>query len=235
MNFDQVYALFCDILKKNNLSDMELDDMRWVDCGYSFLGGQIYDRLEEIDGVDSVKVGSSKLVVLLDGVNDFVVKIPLYGEAPYDEEYGNFLIDDEETNLWERDYCAKEAKTYNDFFCLGKHLESMLAETRFCGLYGCVPIYVSERVKPTCYSLLANDKSISNDSRKKASDYCVSTKNNELCPVLMAAFIQQYGYEMARGLDRALQDYAVNDVHPGNCGIDAHGRLKILDYSGFNY
>lgn len=234
MNFDQVYSLFCDILKKDTLSDAELDNLRWVNCGYGY-DADVYGRLEQIDGIDEVKYGSSKLVFLLDDVSDFVVKIPFYGEAPYESAVGGFLIDDSECNEWEVDYCKEECEVYGIFKDIGDGIENMLAETRFCGFYGCVPIYVSERVKPTCYSFLAEDKSIVSDSRKKASEYCLTTEDNELCPVLMAAFIQSFGYEMAKRLDRALQKYRVNDVHPGNCGFDSRGRIKVLDYSGFNY
>lgn len=226
MNKQEVYELFCGILVKNHFSDEELSDELWsVDGGDEYF----YDHLTNLDGIADYDVGASKLVLFLDGVDDFVVKIPLHGAAYWYESLDGFdFMDDDVVEKWSKDYCEQEAYVYSDFCYDDDDYTNMLAGTWYVGNYGMVPIYVSEKVSTY------NGCKASEDSTSKAEEYIKESQDYTLGKTLLSVFIEHWGYKRAIEFSKKLKKHdADDDICDRNCGLDKFGRIVVLDYSGF--
>lgn len=226
MNKQEVYKLFCDILVKNMFSDDELDEELWsADGGDEYY----YSHLTNLDGITDYDVGASKLVLFLDGVDDFVIKLPLHGAAYWYESLDGFdTMDKDVVEEWSKDYCEQEAYIYSEFCYEDDDYVNMLAGTWYVGNYGIVPVYVSEKVKN--YGNCA----ASADSTSKAEEYIRESQDYTLGKDLLSVFIEHWGYKKAVKFSRLLRKHdADDDICSRNCGLDKQGRIVVLDYSGF--
>lgn len=226
MNRQDVYKLFCDILTKVSFYDYELDDELWVDCCDEYN----YDHISCLNDIEWCRSGASKLVIALEGVDSYVIKIPLHGEAYYDSDEQRFVLEDRsEVEEWDYNYCELEAQKYIDMLQETNGFEKMFAATTFEGFYGMVPIYVSDRVQSHfCYRA-------SDDSKNKVQQYKSDTHDNTFSDTLMSMFVECWGFDDTVELGRILREHEIDDdIIFRNCGLDANGRIVILDYSGFN-
>ena len=217
------------------------------------------DTFKRMTGADKVINGVSKLVLFFEEYPNYVFKIPFQGYYSINECDVDSFKDAAESNcvpeyfntddivlynhangkcelpIDESNYC--EAEEY--FYRIAKKnkISSMFAKTQFLCTVGFIPIYVSNRVESK-YSYNKSKHNI-----KKYNDIAnqIVTKSNkkyntysELHSVELSSFIADYGINAAKRLIDFINKYNISDFHDGNFGYDKDGRIKIIDYSGFN-
>ena len=167
------------------------------------------------------RTGETKICLLSDELPDWVIKVGY--------TYPGASVED-------KDYCSIEADNYeraveeglDEFFAaIYEIYEVCLPEE-----YGCnrrAIFYIQERAEPneektssTCHDFLCS---------------CCSCKNCDYCWEDGDDYdrLESLFGEMGRldKLFRFVKEYKVNDLHSGNFGYTKKGKVKIIDYSGY--
>lgn len=228
------------------------------DCvGYEH-EGDLWSALELF--FDDIRVGSSKLVLVSDKIPDYVYKIPLRGSYGYEKLVGEdgYLYDSNDLSYYEfkqagsklqfpaakgvfgltstSDYCAVEARVteYVERF-YPADVELAIAPTFFIGeIAPGFPVYVSERVDMAdgCdgAKCLSDFSATFSDSRKIAGKIKCAALDDDL----IACFVDCYGEKLAKAMIDFVNDTNIHDLYWANVGFDEDGRIRIVDYSGYD-
>lgn len=127
-------------------------------------------------------------------------------------------------NEW--DYCKTEAELTS--FIEGKAIEDYFCKTYYIGDINNWPVYISEYAEKDCYEIVASEDSISKSKTYEGIErigYWMIAKMLENRPKEITDCIQDL-------LDFC-NEFRLNDFHGGNFRA-SNGRVKIVDYSGFN-
>lgn len=225
MKPDELYEDFIQILYDEKLDPYDMEGYLWSD----FTGEYNYENFSDMFGVEWVRSGATKLVIKLWECDEYVIKIPLHGDAAWDVSAGDFT----EKNRYchalgeQDDYCLAEQTVYDKVCQFAPESASILTKTVYVGSYGIVPIYVSE---------YADDIEDSNIDSSDAAQYEARSINPCISKSLLGKFIDEYGLEPVKNLIYLLKDMGVcDDINQRNCGLGMDGRIKMIDYSDFNY
>ena len=184
-----------------------------------------FDELDE-EGSDEEWIyhyGASKFVIAID--EKTVVKIPFNGiirETGDPDDWEGYFCPFEICE----DYCDLEASIYADAVAAG--VSQFFAKTVWGGV---MPkntrfnYYISDRVTP--YS--PNKNKPSKNSLEKA-------KKIKSTPIPIPCLALLYDYYTEEDIYKFLNfiiDNGIDDLHSGNWGVAADGRLVLLDYSGY--
>lgn len=232
-------------------TDMDYYSTYWMDESEEDLDDAYEGLFSVLDNVDWVSHGVTKLVVAFKDEPDYVFKIPFQGGIvvdynndswdyvtnPYDYEYTHAnKYEVEGLSNW--DYCETEQYVYNQAKEQG--VEDLFANTFFLTqLWNYTTpfrIYASQKIEhPGFYDA---GKVISENSRREASNISIiyrrSTKRSgNICDNILAAFVEDYGYDIASQFFVFVNNLDIRDLHGDNFGFDSAGHIKVLDYSSF--
>lgn len=202
-----------------------------------------------------VKCGSSKAVFAVEGLDEWVFKVPLYGMVNYlyddDTEEGDVSYDAFEgahknvefplvtkAHEWshEWDYCETEAVVTSYMEEHYPRLCPLIARTYYIGdIAPGMPLYVSERAEHGYYSGVASLKSDSSTYERSYEKAKFCHHGPQFCREFVALFIDSYGYDEANQMLEVADEIGFNDVYEANLGFDAEGRVHVIDYSGFSW
>ena len=196
---------------------------------------------------DYYKTGASKIVLFYDDIENWVVKLPYFGEYDAGEEYKEYNSDNclyyerADYNLYEYDldpgnYCEIESFLAEKAEAEG--LGKLFAKTYYIKDFDGVPVYVSEKIEKTvnCFHKIKYQKQ---DSCKRA-EYLYNCYKNECEQAglynnkIFSFFIDQYGQKKTENLIRFISEYRIEDLTSYNMGFDRFGKIKIIDYSSFH-
>ncbi|HAU87281.1 MAG TPA: hypothetical protein DCW90_17880 [Lachnospiraceae bacterium] len=194
-----------------------------------------YNEIMQIVGASEYNFGCSKIVFSFDELEDYVVKIPFFGEWVYDEDaeddcmYGYTGASDEG---YCDDYCNKEAEVYKLF--KKNSLDDFVFGTKLAGwIYDNVPVYISEKCDVCGFSYFKDGTAIPKALREIGEK--TSEKNNwVMSGDVIANFIMNYGEEKTNEFLKFIRNNGIGDLHKGNVGFDANNNIRLIDYSGFN-
>lgn len=243
-----------DLAKRFAIEDLER--RLWCADEWVFDDGDYSDSIEGAWGDDfaSVKNGSTKVVFEIDGIEDWVFKIPIFGMVSfsYDEDeegdvhydmyegafkdvvFPRLVIPPKWRHLW--DYCETEAIITDYVERYFPHQQSLIARTYYIGdIAKDIPLYVSERVPFGYYEgkEFVTTSSATYARSKEKAEFCHSVPS--LSSEHVAMFIDSYGYDEASQMLDLAGDMEIADIYEANLGFDEEGRIHIIDYSGFSY
>jgi hypothetical protein len=192
------------------------------------LGGSKEDYMDRFH----IYKGATKLVID-DVERDYVIKIPLEGEASTDDDgiyYQSFN--------YEYDYCDIEKNIYEDLpYCV----KPLFAETQFlCTLDNSISIYIQEKVTESFYdSEQGNREFIYGDlpENEKATMRSFNEKRYTwtLEPQFIYDILLRYGEMTVEELMYVIDYFSITDLHSRNYGYQKDGKPKIYDYSGYEF
>lgn len=242
---DKLFNLFYDNVH-GRISEDELRDT------YSWTSEE-YEHTEEIENalVDSLDTygvccGASKLVLKFKDCSDWVFKIPFQGDFDYldtywesdKREYIHFKDIAKEIRLpgysfskEEWDYCHVEAEITRAVEETHPYLQDMFAKTYYIGTYG-VPIYVSERCDGDWYEefdAVRDSAEYAAEYRSYFSQSYRATMNRDQ----QIAFVLSWGLAKANKLFYFIENIKINDLHEANLAYDSEGKVRLIDYSGY--
>lgn len=189
-------------------------------------------------------MGASKLVILPYGA-DFVIKIPFNGR------YFNRRIDCKTGEItseggWERftseeyysegmdfdgDYCGREVDISD--MATAEDLEECFAITECVGRCGDYLIYKQARATTILADVLdEKSDSLSFEERKSIRDKCNNMGVYGFNIYWLKDFLEFFGEEILKQLDRFINTYDINDLHTSNVGYIGN-RPVLIDYSGY--
>lgn len=228
----------------NHLKDLSIANI--VECGGGEQGSG--DAIDDIVHSSKMKFewydyGVSKIVFYFSDIPDYVIKIPFqfYYNYEYDYKQDDYIETGEleefsyadydapfdNLNLW--DYCETEAEYYNIAYF--SHVDECFAGTEYLCKIQNHPIYISEKIE----FVLSDNRGTIKPSDKA---FCTANKwtvNSEYgLQKAMPYFIDAYGEEKASEFLRFLNNNPIEDFHSGNFGFDKNGKIKLIDYSGWN-
>lgn len=209
-----------------------------------------YEGLYSIlDNVDWIAHGVTKLVIAFKDESNYVFKIPFHGGKIVDwEEDPCDYVDEDYTYLYSHankydekslsnwDYCQVEEYVYDQ--SVEWEVENLFANTFFLTQDWCPAgrpfrIYASQKIEmPSFYG---TSRTISDKSREVASNISKHSKEYYISNSMLAAFIEDYGYETASQFFDFITALDVRDLHGDNLGFDSNSHVKVLDYSSFNF
>ena len=184
------------------------------------------------------ETGCSKIVFGFSELEDYVVKLPLFGQwiEQYDKYTDDYYIVFDEynnanSNHNSNDYCYKESEIYK--LLQEDGLADLAFGTHFLFSVDGVPVYMSE-ICENCGLTVSNCYPfVSEDSRKKGQQK--SQRNGYIMyDDMLSVFIEQYGESVTDGLLEFISKYGIRDFHNGNVGYDSNGCIRMIDYSGFD-
>lgn len=225
MKPDELYEDFIQILYDEKLDPHDMEGYLWSD----FTGEYNYENFSDMMGVEWVRSGASKLVIKLWECDEYVIKIPLYGDGAWDLSAGDFTEKNKYCHaLGEQDdYCLAEETVYDRVCQLVPESASILTKTMYVGSYGTIPIYVSE---------YADDIEESDVNSSDAAQHEARIITPCISKTLLGMFIDEYGVNPVRDLIDMLKSMDLcEDINQRNCGIGRDGRIKMIDYSDFKY
>lgn len=210
-----------------------------------------YDSLYSmLDNVDWIAHGVSKLVIAFKDEPDYVFKIPFHGGkiVDYNDDPSDYVDDDyvyiyshanqyDIKTLSNWDYCGIEEYVYKQ--AVKWDVENLFANTFF--LMDIVEPYLDFRIYASCKikttSFYESNKNISDASKKEASDISKNSiaHSHPISDNMLAAFVEDYGYDVANQFFDFLNTLNVRDLHGDNVGFDTDGKAKVLDYSSFSH
>lgn len=199
----------------------------------------LYCNLKDEIGASWFEFGCSKIVFGFSELEDYVVKLPLFGQwiekyDKYTDDY--YIVFDEYKNASSDeyppdDYCHKENEIYKLLQEYG--LEDLAFGTYFLFSVNGVPVYMSEMCENCGLRSSKCFPSVSEESQKKGQQK--SQRNGYIMyDDMLSVFIEQYGESMTDDLLEFISKYGVRDFHNGNVGYDSNGRIRMIDYSGFD-
>lgn len=205
--------------------------------------------LYQIEGVNNVKAGCSKVCIFFDEMPNYVFKIPFRGCAlkyycededcffnqfEYDwSSYHKYSLANNNNRFQlenEFDYCEAEEFVYNVAVKWG--IEDCFARTFKVAEYNGVPIYASERVKYPRFDI-TYAQGISGNSREKARELSREYGFSALGEDKLTSFVDFYGVDKIIKLILFLKNYRISDLHNDNVGFNDKQPV-VLDYSSFD-
>lgn len=207
-----------------------------LDCDFKELTDENYEEkvLSLLDlsvYLGAAEAGATKAVLYPLEDSNKVVKIPFQGQKEYlysgeDKTFCSFhgaLA----PNYW--DYCRVEAEVYIKAKEAG--LENYFAKTEFIGYVNGFPIYAQTKVDILID--IMEEKSYSEDIKRKTRNTCNSLNARCFNACWISDFLDYYGKETFKKLDRFLKEYGIWDLHGGNLGYLSNGAPVIVDYSDY--
>ena len=189
------------------------------------------------NGNFNYKNGATKLVLIPESEEDYVIKIPYTGCWSQEEgfysndvyhsgytDYLEFCNGEGQENEW--DYCEGEVQRYQ--IAKENGLEQCFAKTEFVGYINDYPIYVQE--KCVTFSSCSSEHQHSKEERSKTAECCYyySINTNWLTD-----FRLYYGEKFLLKFINFIQNkYWDDDLRNENIGY-CSGRPVLIDYSGF--
>ena len=189
-------------------------------------------------------MGASKLVILPFG-EDFVIKIPFNGTYCDDEidyETGEVLSEGRwecftseeyysENMDFDGNYCGREADISD--IATAEDLEECFAITECVGRCGDYLIYKQARATTILADVLdEKSDSLSLEERKSIRDKCNNMGVYGFNIYWLKDFLEFFGEEILKQLDRFINTYGINDLHTSNVGYIGN-RPVLIDYSGY--
>lgn len=196
---------------------------------------------EEIDGIDYIAYGCTKVVLFPSYCDKFVIKIPFLGMVKYDSQDKNpfrgvcyYKDEDYRTVKSKWDHCCLEEFIYNNAVKHG--LGDMFCGTRYIGKIDRFPVYISERsgyALDEDYGHRPSEEGIKYSASKSSSDNvaCYNMPAS-MEPETLALFYDSWGKELTDKLVDFLLDNHISDCHNGNVAF-RDGKIRIIDYPGF--
>ena len=188
--------------------------------------------------------GASKLVILPFG-EDFVIKIPFNGQYcgyEVDDETGEIISEgrweyftsDEyysENMEFDGNYCGREADISD--MATAEDLEECFAITECVGRCRGYLIYKQARATTILDDVLdEKSDSLSLEERKSIRDKCNNMGVYGFNIYWLKDFLEFFGEEILKQLDRFINTYDINDLHTSNVGYIGN-RPVLIDYSGY--
>lgn len=223
----------------SKLDSVQLNSLNWYPAWY-------YDNCEVDGAFDDVSdlvgatiyFGCTKVVFLFSEYPQYVVKVPFVGVQYWETEDDcdePSYVESEALFRNQEDYCAIEEGVYSA--ARFDEVEDIFAETSFLGQLGEVKMYVAECAGVSFFGF--SDSDISDNSWNKSTE--IREKKGlgkwdgystvfEYLPII----VEQYGAEYAEKLVAFCEDEGVQDLHHGNVAWNDEGKLKFIDYSGYN-
>ena len=189
-------------------------------------------------------MGASKLVILPFG-EDFVIKIPFNGTYCDDEidyETGEVLSEGRwecftseeyysENMDFDGNYCGREADISD--IATAEDLEECFAITECVGRCGDYLIYKQARATTILADVLdEKSDSLSLEERKSIRDKCNNMGVYGFNIYWLKDFLEFFGEEILKQLDKFINTYNINDLHTSNVGYIGN-RPVLIDYSGY--
>lgn len=221
----EFYEDFIQILYDEEFDPHDMEGYLWSD----FTGEYTYENFSAMSGVEWVRSGASKLVIKLWECDEYVIKIPLFGDGAWDLSEGDFTEKNKYCHALggQSDYCLAEQTVYERVNCIFPESSEILTKTEYVGLYGNIHIYVSE---------YANGLDGAAVDSSAAAQYQAQMMSKYISKRLLGRFIDEYGVKPVQDLIEILKDMDLcDDINERNCGIGADGRIKMIDYSDFKY
>lgn len=196
---------------------------------------------EDIEGIDYVTYGCTKLVLFPLYCDEFVIKIPFLGMIERDSQekrhFGGacyYKDADHKTIKSEWDHCSLEEFVYNNAVKHG--LGDMFCGTRCIGKIDRFPVYISERsgyALDEDFDYRPSEEGIKYSASKFSSDkdFWHSMPAN-MEPETLALFYDSWGKKLVDKLVDFLLDNHISDCHNGNVAFK-DGKIRIIDYPGF--
>lgn len=195
----------------------------------------------EIDGIDRIACGCTKVVLFPSYCDEFVIKIPFLGMVEFVSQKKNSFSGvcyyndaDYRTVKSKWDHCCLEEFIYNNAVKHG--LGDMFCGTRYIGKIDGFPVYISER------SGYALDEDLGHHPSEEGIKYTTSKKSGaslscynmpaSMEPETLALFYDSWGEELTDKLVDFLLDNRISDCHNGNVAFRG-GKIRIIDYPGF--
>lgn len=198
----------------------------------------LYNALKKKISASWFEFGCSKIVFGFSELENYVVKMPFFGRwvEKYDKFSDDYYIAFDEYNNANsehnsNDYCHKESEVYK--LLQEDGLEDLAFGTYFLFSVDGVPVYMSEMCENCGLRSSKCFPSVSEESQKKGQQK--SQRNGYIMyDDMLSVFIEQYGESMTDDLLEFISKYGVRDFHNGNVGYDSNGRIRMIDYSGFD-
>lgn len=165
-----------------------------------------------LEGHIKVYCGETKACIISDELSNWVVKVGF----TYNDEYRL-----ENTT----DFCAIEAKNYRD--AVDEGLEEFFAASyELCRVAAPKEYNYEDDI-----IFFIQEKAVPDDEKTSATceKYTGSDQNDDFDRI-ESLFC---GHKKLEELFRFIEDWDINDLHSGNFGYTADGKIKIIDYSGF--
>ena len=189
-------------------------------------------------------MGASKLVILPCG-EDFVIKIPFNaryfshgidcetGEITSEGGWEYFTSDDYyvEGMDFDGDYCGREADISD--MATAEDLDECFAITKCVGKCGDYLIYKQARATTILADVIdEKSDSLSVEERKSIRNKCNDMGVYGFDIYWLKDFLEFFGEEILKQLDRFIDTYDINDLHTSNVGYIGN-RPVLIDYSGY--
>ena len=189
-------------------------------------------------------MGASKLVILPFG-EDFVIKIPFNaqyhghgidcetGEVTSEGGWEYFTSEeyDSENMDFDGNYCGREADISD--IATAEDLEECFAITECVGRCGDYLIYKQARATTILADVLdEKSDSLSLEERKSIRNKCNNMGVYGFNIYWLKDFLEFFGEEILKQLNRFIDTYGINDLHISNVGYIGN-RPVLIDYSGY--
>lgn len=215
-NSQYIYDVVEDYLKRNSIES-------WINLYYSC-------DYENCPTDVVVRAGASK-VVLIPIEEQFVIKIPYYGDSddgyvyPYTGAY-NSVLEEKGYSMESNNYCELEANLYTEAVKYG--CAQFFVPVLFFDTIGDIPIYIQ-------YKATSDIKKSKNNSSDNTYIYASIANSDVLDPEIGSRLIDFYSaYEIEKFLS-FIKTYHIDDIdnyRNGGYSIEA-SRYVIWDFSGF--
>ena len=188
-------------------------------------------------------MGASKLVILPCSA-DFVIKIPFNGRYfghGIDAETGEitskggwerFTSEEYDSDMdFDGNYCGREVDISD--MATAEDLEECFAITECVGRCGDYLIYKQARATTILVDVIdEKSDSLSSEERKSIRDKCNNMGVYGFNIFWLKDFLEFFGEEILKQLDRFINTYDINDLHTSNVGYIGN-RPVLIDYSGY--
>ena len=242
MNFDEAkqfvqkrFLMIDEKLLYNALIYSDEDEVGFEKDGEQY---HLYNALKKEIGASWFEFGCSKIVFGFRELEGYVVKLPLFGQwtEKYNKETDDFdIIFDEYKNASSEnepnDYCRKESEVYELLQKDG--LANLAFGTYFLFSADGVSVYMSEICENCGLTTSKCFPSVSEESQKKGHQKSMDS-GYIMYDDMISVFIEQYGEIITDKLLEFISKYGIRDFHNGNVGYDSTGRIRMIDYSGFD-
>lgn len=219
-----------------HLNSFDFDNMVGVfgDSG-EYPEGDIDWIYDNIDDIENVLHGASKLVLKFKGIDDYVIKIPFLGEySNYDaKEISEFQYAAEclpegfsTENDW--DYCKTEeiCSEYAEQCGVG----NLVAQTKYLCSIDDYPIYYAEAMFDECsfFDISNKDMALADTI---IDEHCGAI---DISRKVVGQFVHDWGKELTGKFYEFLTACGCNDASDWNFMEDDSNKIKFIDCSGYS-